>query len=173
MSKTTLRNLIIALVLFCITGGGTVFFFTQILSNSQLLEEQIAAVDAQNQQEASLLRLQRLAQTSQSDREELSSYFLLRESDTISFLSEMELLAPSVGLSLETESLQQVSVGGKEWIQTKFNVAGSRQDIQNFAQILEIIPYVSRLTSVSMEKDRDGSWRADIIIQVQLLNYDQ
>jgi len=173
MSKTTLRNFIVALVVLCVTGGGTIFFFTQILGNSQLLEEQIASVNIQNQQEASLLRLQRLSQVSQSDREELASHFLLRESDTIIFLSEMEQLAPVVGLSLETESLEQVSQDGKDWIQTKFNVTGSREDIQNFIQILEIIPYVSRLTSVLIEKDRSDNWRADVVIQVQLLNYDQ
>lgn len=173
MSKTTLRNLIISLVTLCVTGGGAAFFFVQILNNSQLLEQQIIAVDTQSQQEASLLRLQRLAQTSESDREELTSYFLLRESDSIAFLSEMERLAPSVGLELETKSLRQVSEGEKDWIQTDFNVTGARQDIQNFVQILEIIPYVSRLVAVSIKDDGKGVWTADIIIQVQLLTYDQ
>lgn len=173
MSKVTLRNFIITLVILLLSLGGAVFFFFQILNNSQLLEQQIAAVADQSTQEAALLRLQRIAQTTKTDREELSSYFLLRQSDSIAFLSEIERLAPKVGLSLETKSLDQVSVGGREWIQVNFTVGGSLQDVQNFVQILEIIPYVSKLTSVSMNNTNSNQWEADIVIQVQLLTYDQ
>lgn len=173
MSKVTLRNFIITLVILLLSLGGAVFFFFQISNNSQLLEQQIAAVADQNTQETALLRLQRIAQTTETDREELSSYFLLRQSDSIAFLSEIERLAPKVGLSLETKSLDQVSVGGREWIQVNFTVKGSLQDVQNFVQILEIIPYVSKLTSVSMNNTSSNQWEADIVIQVQLLTYDQ
>jgi len=173
MSKKTITNLIISLVILTVIGGGTTFFFLQISHKSNLLEEQIATVAEQNEQEESLLRLQRLAQISEPDREELASFFLLRESDSISFLSEIERLAPSVGLSLDTRSLKQVSSGGKDWIEVDFSVEGSREDVQNFVQLLEIIPYVSKVVSVSMVQEESNSWKGGIVIQVQLLTYDQ
>lgn len=173
MSKKTIRNLIAVILVLLLTSGGVIFFFMEISDKNSLLEEQIAALAEQSEQEESLLRLQRISQISQSDRGELASYFLLRESDSIAFLSEIEKLAPSVGVSLETRSLEQVSTAGKDWIQFDFLVNGNRQDVQNFVQILEIIPYVSRVISVSVEKEISGSWKGAVVIQVQLLSYDQ
>lgn len=173
MSKTTLRNLIVSLVVFVTVVGVVSFAFASVLNSSQTLEQQIATVVEQNQQQATLLRMQRLAENSQTERAELASYFLLQEADYITFLSQVESLAPSLGISLETQQLQQVTRDNKNWIETTFSVSGTRQNVQNFIQVLEDIPYVSRITSVSMREGGGSQWVADIIIQVQLLTYDQ
>ena len=139
--------------------------------NGTLLKEQLAAVNAQNQQEASLLRLQRLAQETEADRELLESHFLLRESDSIAFLSEIETLAPEIGLSLETKNLQQISEkDNTSWIEVTFAVTGARIDVENFVQILEIVPYVSKITAIDMSARSSEFWQADVTIQVQLLS---
>lgn len=171
MTKTTLRNLIIAVVTFLIVVGAVLVAFLGVLEGSQTLQQQIEAVAAQNKQEESLLRLQRIAQESETERAELESYFLLRESDSISFLSEIETLAPKSGLALETTGLQQVAEDNKDWIQATFSVTGDRLDVQEFISILENIPYVSRVKSVNMNNANVGSWQAIIVIQVQLLKY--
>lgn len=172
MSKRTLTNLIISASIFAIVVGGVLFAFFHVLHSSQTLEEQIAAVAAQTQQEETLLRLQRIAQNSVEARDELGSYFLLRESDSIAFLSEIETIAPTVGVDLETTGLVQITQDNKDWIQATFSITGSRENVQRFVQILENIPYVSRITSVNMTGNTAGSWQADIVIQVQLLSYD-
>lgn len=173
MTKTTLRNLIISLVTFTLVGGGVAFAFYGVLKGSQTLEQQITAVASQNQQEQAMLRLQRIAQNSEVERAELASYFLLRESDSINFLSEIESLAPNMRLSLETTDLQQVNEDNKDWVQAAFSVSGSRSDVQKFVNTLENIPYVSRLKSVRMSGTRSANWQAEIVIQVQLLIYDE
>ena len=173
MSRKTIQNLIIALVAFVLVVGVAAFGFFNVLSNSQTLEEQIAAVAEQNQQEESLLRLQKIAQSSEGERSELASFFLLSEADSITFLREIESMAPGIGVNLETDTLEQIEVDNKDWIQFTFTAKGSRQDVQNFVQILEIIPYVSRIMSVRLEGDTSSGWEADIIIQVQLLTYDK
>ena len=170
MTKTTLRNLIIALSVFVVVVGGVSVAFISVLKGSQTLEQQITAVASQNQQEQSLLRLQRIAQSSEAEREELASYFLLRESDSIDFLTEIETSAPDMGLSLETTNLQPVLEDGKNWVEASFSIGGSRNDVQNFVSTLENIPYVSRVKSVNMIGS-GSNWRADIVIQVQLLIY--
>ena len=173
MSKITTRNLIIALIFFPIVVGMVSVTFFNVLRNSQTLEEQIIAVAAQSAQEAALLRLQRTAQNTEEDRAELASYFLLRESDSISFLSEIESIAPSIGLGLETTELLQITQNNSNWIQATFVVIGARPQVQNFVQILENIPYVSHVTEVSLGGESTGDWKGTITIQVQLLQYDQ
>jgi hypothetical protein len=172
MSKRTLRNLIISASIFGVVVGVVLFAFFHVLNSSQTLEEQIAAVAAQTQQEETLLRLQRIAQNSVEEREELGSYFLLRESDSIAFLSEIEAIAPTVGIDLETTGLVQITQDNKNWIQATFSLTGSRDNVQRFVRILENIPYVSRITSVNMTGNTAGTWQADVVIQVQLLSYD-
>ena len=174
MKSKTSQNLLLASILLVITAGGAVSLLWFISKNSVLLTEQLDALKEQNQQEASLLRLQRLANETEADREKLSNYFLLRESDSITFLSEIETLAPRLGLLLETEGLKQLLGEDKtSWIEASFSVSGSRQNIERFVQILEALPYVSRVTSIEMEAQSSDSWFAEITIQVQLLNYDQ
>ncbi len=173
MSKSTMRNLIISLITFILVGGAVAMAFLNVLSSSQKLEQQIIAVASQNQQETSLLRLQKIAQKSETEREELESYFLFRESDSISFMSEIESLAPAFDLEIKQPDLSNVTQDGKAWIQADYSIIGDRADIKKFIQTVENIPYVSRLTSVNMSGGRNKKWQADIIIQVQLLNYDQ
>lgn len=172
MSKTTLRNLIISLAVFTVVVGVVMIVFFSVVKNSQILEEQIVAVAAQTQQEDALLRLQRIAQNSEAEREELASYFLLRESDSINFLSEIEAIAPTLSLGIETTSLVQVTQDNKDWVQASFGVTGTRDNVQDFIQLLENIPYVSRVTSVSLNGTPAGNWKADVTVQVQLLQYD-
>jgi hypothetical protein len=173
MTKTTLRNLILSLATFFVVGGGVLIAFLSVLEGSQTLEQQIEAVAAQNQQEEELLRLQRIAQGSEAERAQLESYFLLRESDSISFLSEIESIAPTFNLDLETTGLQQVNEDNTNWIQADFSVTGPRSVVQDFVKVLETIPYVSRVKSVRMTGARGENWQASIVIQVQLLSYEK
>lgn len=147
--------------------------FWIINQNGALLKEQLSTLNEQNKQEASLLRLQRLAEDTREEREKLGSHFLLRESDSIIFLSEIESLAPNIGLSLETKELKQVVEKDKTtWIEVTFGATGARTDVENFIQILEIIPYVSRVMTVKMEARSTEYWQAIVTVQVQLLQHD-
>lgn len=173
MSKKTITNLIIALCIFVVVTATVSIAFFNILKNTETLEAQIAAVAAQTQQEQALLRLERVAQNSEDERAELASYFFFRESDSVSFLSEVESLAPVFDLSLETTDLVNVNEDNRDWVKATFGVVGSRSNVQDFIELLENLPYVSRLTSVNMEGDPGGDWKASVTVQVQLLKYDE
>ena len=171
MKSKTIQNLLLASILLLVTAGAAISLVWLISKNSVLLTEQLEALKEQNQQEASLLRLQRLANETEADREKLSNYFLLRESDSITFLSQIESLAPKLSLQLEAEELRQLLGEDKvSWIEASFLVSGSRENIERFVQLLEVLPYVSKVTSVQMESQSGRDWSAAIKIQVQLLN---
>lgn len=173
MSKTTIRNLIIAVSIFVAVACAVTITFFKILKNSATLEAQIAAVAAQTQQEQAMLRLERLAQNSEEERAELASYFFFRESDSIGFLSEIESIAPTFDLSLKTTDLITVNEDNLDWVEATFGVVGARSDVHDFIELLENIPYVSRLTEINMTGETGGEWKASVTVQVQLLKYDE
>jgi len=174
MSRVTLRNLIVTLIIASLAIASLGYMIYKVASEGSRLEQQISDLEEQNTQEASLIQLQRVAYDTEEARNKLQDYFLLKESDSIDFLNDIEELAPTVGLSLKTENLEQITgEDDSSWIQVNFFITGSRQDIQNFVQILEIIPYVSKLTNINL-KSRSGSiWEANITMQVQVLAYDK
>jgi hypothetical protein len=172
MTKSTLRNLIIAVGLFVIVVGGTLFAFLQVLRGSQTLEEQIIAVAAQNQQEETLLRMQRTAQTSEADRAELASYFLQQGSDSIVLINEIEeRVGPALGLEIVTTELREVTEEEAEWAEVRFTVTGSREQTRALLRLLENLPYASRVKAVQMQGTRGAEWQSEITIQVQILSY--
>ncbi len=172
MTPRTRNNFIAALVFALIASGGLGYVLFTVTQNDHRLTDQITSLVAQNEQADALFRLQRLAQESVDKRAELESYFLLRESDSIAFLTEVETLAPQIGLTLETESLQQISVDETKWIQFTFAINGERDNVERFVELLEIVPYVSRVQQVQLMENTDGSWSGTVVIQVQLLSYD-
>ena len=173
MSRSTIRNLVIAFVMLVLVVGVVAGAFVKVLGKSQTLEEQIATLASKNQQEETLIRLQKIAQSSEPERAELASYFLSKESESIDFLNEVEALAPTVGVNLETNDLRQVTQDNRDWVEILFNASGRRSDLQNFIRILEGVPYSSRVTSVYMRGERNSNiWQANITIQVQILSYD-
>lgn len=172
-SKTT-QQLIISIIMLGLTIGGAGYMVWTINQNGALLREQLETLNEQNRQEASLLRLQRLATETKDDREELASHFLLRESDSIAYLSDIETLAPSVGVTLETKDLRQVDEKDKtSWIQVSFALTGERDSLEQFIDLLEKTPYVSRIISVNLVARSAEYWQANVTIQVQLLGYDR
>ncbi len=174
MSQSSIRNLIIALIIFTLVIGVGAFTFVNLLKNSRTLEGQIAVVAAQNQQEETMIRLQKVAKNSETERGKLAEYFLFRESDTINFLGEIEdNLAPNLGVLLETSDLKQLRQDNKDWIEVTFDTSGSRENLQHFITALESVPFASRISKVDMRGNRESGWQANIVIQVQLLAYDQ
>jgi hypothetical protein len=174
MSKTTLRNLIISISLLVISTAVLGFTFYKINTKQTLLGEQISTLAEQQGQENSFFRLQKIAEESAEDRANLQSYFLLRESDSIDFLNQVETLAPTLGVALETNGLVQLpeTESGNNWIEVSFTYSGSRQNVNRFTNILEHVPYISYVTSYSVSADTPTNWEAEIKMLVYVLAYD-
>lgn len=170
MSRLTLKHLIastILLVLSIAAGGFAVF---EIRSNAQTLREQVTVLAAEQAQENSYYRLQKINEDSKDEREHLSKYFLKQGSDSIDFLNKVEALAPQAGIELTTESLEDFAdkKTGTKWIAVKFALSGTQSDVERFVQILERLPYFSQVTSVSFKTGSDNTWQANVTMRVYL-----
>jgi hypothetical protein len=175
MSQSTKRTLFIAafLNLVAVLAFGSVAY--QVVGQGQELTKQLDALGEQRAQEASYINLQRLADDSTEDRARLQSFFLRQESDSIDFLNRVETIAPSAGVALETNELKSLKEkdSEEEWVQASFSFSGSRENVQNFVQVLETLPYVLRLTDLEMDARSTTIWQAEVTLQVRVLPYDK
>jgi len=173
MSKSTIRNIILSLVLIVTSVAIFGFMAYQITQQGSRLAFQIETLEKERSQEASRLKLKRTADETVSDREQLKSYFLEQESDSIDFLNKVESLAPIVGVKLQTSGLESVvnSADDTKWIQAEFSFSGSRAQIDRFIKILETLPLVLKIKSIEMVTKSNTEWQATVAIQVQVLSY--
>ncbi len=175
MSKSSIRNIIFSLILISISGMSFGLMVYQINQQGEYLLEQMSALEKEQTQEASYLRLKHIAEDTKLEREELHSHFLSPEKDTIDFLNKIESMAPENGIELKTSGLNTITDAkdNTKWIQVDFSLIGSRERVQRFIQILETFPLVSRVKGLEMGTLSSTQWQADIIMQVQVSTYDQ
>lgn len=170
MSKVTIKILVVSLVCLLVSSSVFGFMFYHVVGQSGKLSEQIEALGKQRAQEESYLKSQRIAKETEQDREKIEKYFLLNESDSIGFLTNIESLAPKKGLVLKTNNLDTLEADGKKWVKISFTFSGARNNVEDFINILESVPYVSRITNVDMGLVSGFEWKADVTMQVQILS---
>lgn len=175
MSKSTIKTIIVSLILIVMSVTAFGLMVYQVIKQGDMLATQINALEKEQAQEESHLKLKRTAENTTSERAELQSHFLSQESDSIDFLNQVEAMAPEIGVQLKTSGLDTVidDSDGTKWIQAKFSFSGSREKVQQFIQILETFPLVSRIMQVDMSAQSSTTWQAGITMQVQVLKYDK
>lgn len=170
MSRLTIKHFIIstALLLFAISLCALAVY--KIMANAQILKQQVTVLAAEQAQENSYYRLQKIDEDSKGEREHLSAYFLTQSSDSIDFLNKVEELAPQAGVDLKTEMLEDIADKntGTKWINVKFSFSGTQTDVERFVEILERLPYFSQVTAVSLKARSLDNWQAQVTMRVFL-----
>jgi hypothetical protein len=173
MNKISLRNLILSSLVLLVAVGGFSFMVFKINSKEQELQNQFQTLNDENVRENSFHKLQKTAEMSTSDREDLAKYFLKQESDSIDVLNWIEGAAPKARVNLQTKSLQKVSdkETKADWIEVSFVFTGEQHDVERFVGILERLPYLSYITSLSLSGRSSGDWQALVTLRVYIFNY--
>lgn len=170
MSRSTIRNLIIVSVILLVAIAVFVYAGYFLKTKEQALQHQLSTLQKEQAQENLYFRLEKLAVDSKAKREQLRTPLLDQESKSIEVLTWIENLAPASGVSLETKNLQKV--GDKEtkteWIEVSFAFSGSRANVERFIGILEHIPFLSYVTSVTMAARSDSGWEATATLRILL-----
>ncbi len=174
MSPSTIQNSIVSLIAIIIAASAFGFMVLKTDQQGKELVMQIETLDTQRAQEESFFKLQKIAEDTKDERELLQSHFLLKDSEEVDFLNNVESIAPRAGVALQTSNLSSVvdATDSSEWIQVDFTFTGSRQRVKDFVQILEVLPYVSRLVSVDLTAVSQTEWRARVTMRVRVLAYD-
>jgi hypothetical protein len=174
MTKASVRNFVIALLVLLLSVGGFGYMLFQIDKKSDLLREQLTSIELENKRESDFYRLQKTSEESAADRKAVEEYFLPQSSDSIDFLNRVEQLAPQSGVTLKTDGLEEASdkKTKQKWIVASFSFSGTQANVENFLNILETAPYLSRVTSVSLNARSLDNWEAKVTMRVFILGYE-
>jgi len=172
MNAHTKRLAILAGVLFIIAVVAVVLFVREINAQSGKLSEQIVAIETDRAQQTVFTRIQRTSNETADTRAALQSYYLQSQSDSIDFLNFVESQATVSGVELLTNSPTEVIEDGATFLSVGYDFTGSLNRVENFIQQLENIPYVSQLESLSLTQQTGSTWEAQVVITVNVLNYE-
>jgi len=172
MNKRTKRLAIIAAVLFAVAVFAVVMFVREINAQSIKLSEQIAAIETDRAQQEVFTSVQRTSNNTLQTREELQSYYLDSQSDSINFLNFIEAQAAATGVELTTNSPTEVVNDAGTFLAVDYEFTGSISRVENFIKQLENIPYVSQLEDLSLSQKSSSVWEARVTIMVNILDYE-
>jgi hypothetical protein len=157
-------------VIFAIALLVTGLFVREIVQQSELLNEQVSAVQKDQARQEQLNRLNRLAAETDDTRRTVESFYLASLDDRIDFLNYIERLATTQGIALETISAPVEERDNKQLLTVEYELAGSRQQLESFIALLENIPFVSEVVSVSLSKRTAANWEAGVTMEVIVLD---
>jgi Tfp pilus assembly protein PilO len=162
------------LVTLLLSCGALAFMIFEIEKKATVLQEQLTSIEAENKRESNFYTLQKKSEESVEDRLVIEKYFLPQSSDSIDFLNRVEQLAPQSGVTLETEALEEATdkKTKQKYIEAKFSFSGTEENVEQFIEILESLPYMSRITAVSISQQAAGDWAAKVTMRVSILNYE-
>jgi len=168
MSTKTKKILTTSIITATVTVSILGLFFNEIRSRGTQLEQQISILTENNSKESTSVRVKRLVQETEQQRLKLTNNFFANESQSISFLSEIEQLARNLGLSLKTEALDKVidPVSSAETVKIVFAFNGQKSTVLRFAEILEVVPYHSSVDSLALRKQSNGNWEGRATISI-------
>lgn len=164
---------IIFLALFCVA----LFLLYQAINNSnQKAEENTIKLETENSRRDDIKTLNHLLETISGDRIKLESHFA-PSSNIVPFLDSIEKMAPTVGASVQVDSIN--TTVDKTGLLIGLKASGSFEAVYKFLTLLENSPYELDFISVdvhktnaedSSDKNAKGSkWEA--VFKIQLLSF--
>lgn len=170
MTASTKKIFIASVVAALGAGGLLAFLVYEIEAKGAQLEEQIAILNENTSKESAYVRLRRLAQETEGERATLAEAFFAGEGDSITFLGEIEALASSLNLTLETEGLDKVTKEGsiQEFIRVTFVYEGQRETVFAFSKLFEVIPYHSVVESLQLSETTPGNWEGTLTVLITI-----
>ncbi len=176
MKSQRLKIIGVTLTLFALALLAISLFAREITHQSDLLDEQVTALENDQAQQAQLNQLKKVITRTKEERDQVASYYIESQADSIDFLNYIETLADESFVDLVTKSASEVEKGkDKEKVtslEVKYLVTSSLPAAERFIKLLENIPFVSEITGVTLTQKEAGEWTADITIEVVILNHE-
>lgn len=174
ISKTTqYAFLSLAFLLVSMAIAGFTFFYVSM--EGAKLEEQMEVVGKNRLMQDRYNNLLKILEDTKTEHEQLGGH-LLTEGNTINFLSEIESLARDMGLRFTTDSLDVEALPNPQFeaINLKLRADGDRETLVSFLNILESLPYFSRINELGLEAaGGEDLWSAKITLMVGMQAHDK
>ena len=169
LTSYTKKFFIVTFLVAVFAIAAVVYLFIQIKDQGEVLQSHISIITEEARRENSYARLERTVTETEKQRAALSEAFFKEQSDSLSFLTYIEELAPRAGISLTTVSIDSVSNAGatpKTEIKMQFSYGGNKQAVIDFTRLLEVLPYHSRLDTLTLTDAGGGVWKGEVTLFV-------
>lgn len=169
------KILIVSIGVFIVTLSSVLLLSGLLINKINNINDKIHQLQISTMERENNILLGDLIIGSETDRKKLEKYFIgPGDIETAVFIGYLESLAKDTGLvsnirsvGYETgeniSSLETISFVGFD-----FSVSGKWNDVFNFVKLIENLPKVSSVNSVSLEVN-SGVWSADIDLSVAKL----
>lgn len=170
MSKKTIHAFIFSVLIFLGSLSACLYLFYEIDRQGVRLEEQVTILAQNNSKEEIYRNIKRTVQETETERGEIANKFFKDENDAISFLNEVESIAPSFGLDFKTKDLGTVSSKDDKLqsIKMTFVYKGNEDKVMNFTKLMENIPYHSYVGSLSLKELSEDEWEGELTILISI-----
>jgi len=172
MCKKTKQTFIIAVVTSLLSFSICLFLFYEIRAQGLSLEEHVDILNENNKKEAAYSNLNKLIKETEKERNKIENIFLSNQSEGLDFVNEIEIIAPSLGLSLETKGLGNPvdEETGIESVAINFVYSGTKSSVLGFTKLMENIPYHSSVESLSIRETGPDDFEGEITIHITIQN---
>jgi phenylpyruvate tautomerase PptA (4-oxalocrotonate tautomerase family) len=167
MTKQTTTTLIVASLYFTVFLALLVYAYISVRAEQVRYQELTTTLATEAAKQAVAHQITEVSSRTVAERAELQHYFVT-EKETISFITEIESLARSIGVTLETTSLDLTPATGKDpaILKTGFLVKGSQTDVTTFLQMMESLPYHSRIPTMDISRLGSNEWQGSLSLEV-------
>ena len=173
MTRKTLIIAILATTYLLVAVAGVAWMLYEVSGSGSALKERVAAIADKNAKVKAYTELSQLMEDTQGERTELQQY-VLTESQTSRFLTDVEALGKKLGVDLATLSLEvDEKKDAFSSLLISFSVEGNEEQVKRMLKVLESLPYHSTVQSLSFSREQNGSVKSTIALSLTLLNYDK
>jgi hypothetical protein len=176
MPSSENKKLTIALIFFSLSVIAFAVLVNQVVTQSKRLDEQTSLAKRQQAEEADRFKLKRQVADTIEERSQVESYFFRKEEeDSLGFLTYVESdLAKRAGVFIETKfiTVKEDKADETKWVEVMFVFSGTKDQVFNFVEVLENMPYALRIPSVTLNAKSSQYWEAEVLVAVNLWEYD-
>lgn len=162
---------IIALAYLAVAASGLAWMIYGVSVSGAALKDRVAAIEDKNAKVRAYTELSSLMDETKAERAELTQY-VLTEDQTSSFLTDVETLGKTLGVTLTTLSLKAVEHEDSfNELVVEFAVEGNAVNVEHMLKAFEVLPYHSSVRSLSLVRGNNGMVKSTIAVSVTLLGH--
>lgn len=169
---------IIALLFLCAAAASLTWLWFTIGSSGEELKKRLETLENKQEFESQLVQLNDIVNESVAEREQLESFILSDENDTIALLSELDAIAQDQGVTLATQELSvQEEKGRFNTLAMRLNISGEEASVMRLIKMLETLPYHGEMASLSYRRSENTSTgqtsvTANVALRLTMNEYD-
>lgn len=166
------KTKIIALLAFTYllaAGGVVVVMSLMIARDSAELNTQVRVIADSSALLKQYAELTAFMEQTEADREKLKA-FIVHENDIIAFLSEVETVGRTLGLSVQTTNLDTQADPDSlfDTLYVSLTLSGAEQSAYTFLELMENLPYAQQILSFTFSRDAVNQDQVSGALQIAL-----